>query len=62
MISSLDEYKEKNAYVENGKVYYYPHCTIYLMDESKKDVYFETVEEMEAYITELASSAPHIKV
>jgi hypothetical protein len=62
IISSVDEYNEKNSYVEDGKVYYYPHCTIHLMDESRKDVYFETVEEMEAYVTELASSAPHIEV
>jgi hypothetical protein len=31
-------------------------------DKSHKDVYFETVEELNAYVDELKSKAPHIEV
>jgi hypothetical protein len=62
IISSVDKYDEKNSYVDGNNVYYKPHCVIYLVDRSNKEVYFETIGEMETYVTELSSSSPHIEV
>jgi hypothetical protein len=61
-LCELKDFESKYYYFEDDEVYKKPHCTICMNDKSHKDVYFETVEELNAYVDELKSKAPHIEV
>jgi hypothetical protein len=61
-VSEVDEFTHRCYYVEGEMVYHKPHCVIYMNDDSNKEVYFETVEELENFINDLKSKAPHIEV
>ena len=58
--STAKDFKHSKIFLENGKFYHKPHCSIYMNDKSNKDVYFNTVEELEKYIYELKAFAPNI--
>lgn len=63
-ISSIEDYNKisTESYVEGDTVYYKPHCDIYLNDKSKYSKYFETEDELQEYVNELASLASHIEI
>jgi hypothetical protein len=56
----LKEFKSDYYYFEDGVLYEKPHCTIYMNDRSSKEVHFESVDVLNAYVEEIKSKAPHI--
>lgn len=58
--STAKDFKHSKIFLENGKFYHKPHCSIYMNDKSSKDVYFNTVEELEKYVYELKALATNI--
>ena len=40
-IISVEDFKSKKFYIEDGKVYFKPHCIIHMLDKTDYDVYFE---------------------
>lgn len=62
IVSKVEDYTHKFSYVEETRIYYKPHCCIYLVDQSKEEVYFETKDELEKYVKDLVSKEPHIKI
>ena len=58
----LKDFKSDYYYFEDGVLYENPHCTIYMNDRSSKEVHFESVEVLNAYVEEIKSKAPHIIV
>jgi hypothetical protein len=63
-ISTVEEYNSiaKKSYVEDNIVYHKPHCRIFMNDKTNQDVFFETEGELYAYVENLTSMAPHIKI
>jgi hypothetical protein len=62
LVCELKDFKSDHHYFEDDVLYKKPHCTICMSDKSHKDVYFDTVEELNAYVDELKSKAPHIEI
>jgi hypothetical protein len=58
----IEDVKLTRTYVENDRVYYKPHCVIYMANRSNEEVYFETDEELTKYVDKLKEKAPHIIV
>lgn len=63
-IGTVEEYniESTTSYVNGDTVYYKPHCDIHLNDKSKYSKYFETKDELQEYVKELSSLAPHIEI
>jgi hypothetical protein len=61
-VCELKDYKSDYYYFEDGVLYEKPHCVIHTNDKHSKEVHFETVEELEKFVDELKSKAPHIEV
>ena len=59
-VSTVEEFKSTEVFIEDGVFYYKPHCSIYMNNNSKKNIYFEKVEELNKYVNELKSIAPNI--
>ena len=59
-VSTVKDFKHSEMFIEDGVFYHKPHCSIYMNNKSRKDVYFETVEELNKYVYELKSLAPNI--
>jgi hypothetical protein len=59
---TVEEYNtgDRETFFEDGVCYYKPHCSIYLNNGKHEDVYFDTVEKLDAYVEELKNLAPHI--
>jgi hypothetical protein len=52
--------KSEDYFFENDGFYYKPHVEIYTNDGGKREKFFKTVEELNEYVEELKSLAPHI--
>ena len=61
-VCELKDYKSEYYYFENGVLYEKPHCVIHTNDKHSKEVHFESVEELEKFVEDLKSKAPHIEV
>lgn len=61
-VCELKDFKSKYYYFKDGQIYEKPHCTIHMNDKSSRKVHFETVDELNAYVEDLKSKAPHIEV
>lgn len=61
-VGEVNGFTHERCYVEGDKVYYKPHCIIYMNDGSNKELYFETEEELKNFINDMKSKAPHIEV
>jgi hypothetical protein len=59
-VCDTNEFKHDRLFIEDDKFYYRPHCTIFLNNKSHQDVYFDSVEELNSYVDEIKSKAPHI--
>ncbi len=62
---TIEEYNNditKRKYIEDGKFYHYPHCTIYMNSGEKHDVYFKTKDELYDYVNELKKGSSHIEI
>lgn len=56
----LKELPEYDSYLENGKVYYYPHVILKFSEDYKKIYYFNTIEEAENFISKIVNKYPNI--
>lgn len=54
------DFKHHELFVENGILFRKPHYRIFLSDKSHKDVYFETVDELNKAIEEFKVIAPNL--
>jgi hypothetical protein len=62
-VCELKDFKSEYYYFgEDDTLYEKPHCTICMNDKSSKQVHFDTVDELNAYVNELKSKAPHIEI
>lgn len=61
-ICKADEFTHEKMYLENGIFYFKPHCEIILNTKKRHSVFFDTIEELNIYIENLTSSAPHITI
>ena len=62
-VCELKDFKSEYYYFgEDDVLYEKPHCTICMNDKSTKQVHFGTVEELNSYVDELKSKAPHIEI
>jgi hypothetical protein len=59
-VSSVEDFKDEKRYIENGEIYFYPHCTFYMNDGSKEDMYFQTEENLLLYIKQFQTENNHI--
>ncbi len=55
-----EDYSYSETYIENNKIYYNPYCIISTNDGKQTRVMFETTEELNSYVEDLKSQAPHI--
>jgi hypothetical protein len=60
--STVEEFNKtsEKCYIEGNTIYYKPHCTIFYSVKGYKDVFFETIEELNLYVDELKTIGPHI--
>lgn len=49
----VSEFNHKELFIEDGEFFRKPHCRIFMNDKSSKDVYFETIDELDIYINRL---------
>jgi hypothetical protein len=61
-VCELKDFKSEYYYFEDDVLYEKPHCTICMNDKSSKQIHFGTVGELNAYVDELKSKAPHIEI
>jgi hypothetical protein len=62
-VCELKDFESEYYYFgEDDVLYEKPHCTICMSDKSSKEIHFDTVEELNAYVDELKSKAPHIEI
>jgi hypothetical protein len=61
-VCELKDFKSEYYYFESDVLYEKPHCTICMNDKSSKQIHFGTVGELNAYVDELKSKAPHIEI
>lgn len=61
-VCDANEFKHNRLFIEDDIIYVRPHCTIFLNNKSYQDVYFDTVDELNSYVDEIKSKAPHIIV
>ncbi len=54
------EFDNKKIFLEDKILYYYPHCTIYFNNQSSRDVFFKTQDELYKYVQNLRDQAPHL--
>jgi hypothetical protein len=59
-VCSTEDFKSDKIYIEDGKIYYYPHCTFHMNDGSKEDMYFQTEENLLLYIKQFQKENKHI--
>ena len=63
MIMPVDEFRSKKFYIEDGKVYFKPHCVIHMVDRTSHDVYFEDTGSLWKYKDDLIKSVgDHINI
>ena len=62
LVCELKDFESEYYYFEDDVLYEKPHCTICMSDKSSKEIHFGTVEELNAYVDELKSKAPHIEI
>ena len=58
-VEEFNQTSEK-SYIEDNKIYYKPHCTIFFGMKGYQDVYFKTVEELNNYVEDLKKLGSHI--
>jgi hypothetical protein len=58
-VEEFNKTSEK-CYIEDDTIYYKPYCTIFFGIKGHKDIFFETVEELNLYVEELKTIGPHI--
>ena len=58
----LKDFKSDTSYFEDDILYDKPHCNIKTNDGKLNTKYFNTVEELNDFVNDLASKAPHIKL
>ena len=58
----IEEVELNNGYIDGDSIYWYPNCVIKMSDGGEKCVYFKTVADLEKFVDELKSKAPHIIV
>jgi hypothetical protein len=56
----VEDFESDKIYIEDGKMYHYPHCTFYMNDGSKEDMYFQTEENLSLYIRQFQTENKHI--
>lgn len=56
----VSKFKHKELFIEDGELFRKPHCRIFMNDKSYKDVYFETIEELDKYVEKLKSMSDTI--
>ena len=59
-VCDANEFKHDRLFIEDDKFYYRPHCIISLNNKSHQDVYFDSVEDLDKYVSDLILKAPHI--
>ena len=59
-ICSVENFKNDKRYIENGEIYFLPHCTFHMNDGSKEDMYFQTEENLLLYIKQITKENKHI--
>jgi hypothetical protein len=59
-VCPANEFKHARYMVKGDEMYYKPHCELWLNNGKYKSVFFDTVAELEAYIADLVSKAPHV--
>lgn len=59
-VCSADDFNHPKIYLVDETFYYKPHCTLFLNNKSYQDVFFNTVEDLNKYVEDLISKAPHI--
>jgi hypothetical protein len=59
-VSTTKEFKHSKLFIEDGKFYHKPHISIYMNNKSRKDIYFNSIEEMDAKYRELRNLAPNV--
>lgn len=60
LVSKLEDFVSDEFYFEDDLIYEKPNCVIFMNDKSSHTKYFETVDELNAYIDELKKNASHI--
>lgn len=58
----LKDFQSSRYYFDGDKLYNKPHCDIKMNDGKVRTKWFETEEELEAFVKDLASKAPHIEI
>ena len=58
----LKDFESDTSYFENDILYDKPHCDIKTNDGKNSSKYFETVEELDNFVNDLLSKAPHIEL
>jgi hypothetical protein len=61
-VCELKDFKSDYYYFESDVLYEKPHCTICMNDKSSKQIHFNTVGELNAYVEDIKSKAPHIEI
>lgn len=59
-VCSAEDFKSDKIYIEDNKIYHYPHCTFHMNDGSKEDMYFQTEENLLLYIKQIIKENKHI--
>jgi hypothetical protein len=59
-ICSVENFKNTKRYIENGEIYFFPHCTFHMNDGSKEDMYFQTEENLLSYVKQFQKENKHI--
>jgi hypothetical protein len=59
-VCSADEFNHSKIYLDGETFYYKPHCTLWLNNKSNQEIFFDTVEDLNKYVDNLISMAPHI--
>ncbi len=57
-ISPVESFRPKRLYVEDGKIYYKPHCIIHMSDKTEHTVFFEDTGSLWKYKNDLINSMP----
>ncbi len=61
-VCELKDYESEYYYFEDGILYEKPHCTIFMNDGKSREVHFNTVDELDKFVEDLKSKAPHIEI
>jgi hypothetical protein len=59
---AVEDFSHSRFTIVDDKVYYKPHCELWLNNGKYKTIYLESVVELIAYVKQLKDRAPHIEI